>query len=253
MKVVLPVAGRGRRLGPLTDDRPKALVPVAGRTLLDRALDPVDALAPGLITEVVLVVGHRADAILLWCRERAGGPFHVARQPVLDGQVGALAAVADRLDGPVLILFCDTLHDADIAALAALADRPDAPDGVLHVKRVEDPSRFGVAVVDEGGYVKQLVEKPEHPVSDLGIVGVYWIKDGGWLARAVRILRAAAREDDGEAYLADALQIMIDEGARFEARPVRRWLDCGTLESLSEVERILAEERPEPAPTAAAP
>ncbi len=211
--------------------------------MLGHALAPIMALEAHSVEEIVLVVGHLGELIEPWYRERYDRPLHIAVQSALDGQAGAIARVGDRLDGPVLILFCDTLHDADIGALAALGDSVDAPDGVLHVKPVLDPSRFGVAVVHTNGYVKQLVEKPTRSISTLAIVGVYWIKDGRWLARAVETLLTNPAPAHGEYYLADALQIMIDEGARFEARRLERWLDCGTMESLRETDRILQSER----------
>lgn len=247
MKVILPVAGRGERLRPVTDSVPKALVEVDGVPLLGHALAPVMALPAGAVEEIILVVGHLGDAIEPWYRQRYRLPLHVAHQAELNGQAGAIAQVADRLTGPLLILFCDTLHDADIGALARLGHSPDAPDGVLHVKPVDDPRRFGVAVLDWEGYVKQLVEKPRNPISDLGVVGVYWIKDGARLARAITALierdGPTHGEHYGEHYLADALQLMIDDGARFEARRVSRWLDCGTLQDLQNCERELIAER----------
>ena len=247
MKVVLPIAGRGTRLSPLTDNLPKALVTVAGDTLLGHALDPIKALGPDVVEEIVLVVGHHGEMIEPWYRQRYQLPVHIAEQPSLSGQAGALACITERLTGPILILFCDTLHDADLKSLASMHKRNNPPDGILHVKAVKDPSRFGVAVVNDGGYVKRIVEKPDHPVSDLAIVGVYWIRDGERLAKAVRTLLDHGEMTRGEYYLADALQIMIEDGARFETRTIERWLDCGTLESLQEVESVLLAERTEPA------
>jgi len=261
MRVILPVAGVGSRMRPLTDKTPKALIPVGGETLLGRALRPLARLRP---RDVVLVVGHLGDQIEAWARDVRDLPIRIVRQDRPLGQSHAIAQASEYLEGPILILFCDTLHDADLPSLFRLADHVEAggargartalahddtganasgrpaksppPDGVLHVHPVDDPSRFGVAVIDSEGRVVRLVEKPEQATSDLAVVGVYYVRDGAALREAIATRLERGLPDGGEHYLADALQAMIDGGARFEARRVDTWLDCGTLADLYAVE-----------------
>ncbi|MBC7238144.1 MAG: nucleotidyltransferase, partial [Chloroflexi bacterium] len=136
--------------------------------------------------------------------------------------------------GPVLILFIDTLFEADLTQLGQGDD-----DGVLFVKRVEDPRRFGVVELGRDGYIKRLIEKPDTMENDLAVIGAYYLRDGDWLMRAVQSLLERRQMTKGEYYLADALQIMIDEGARLRPEMVTMWEDCGKPETLLQTNRYL--------------
>ena len=251
MNVLVLAAGRGTRMGALTADRPKPLLPLAGATILDHALapllaDPEPARAPAAplppeIDELVFVVGYRGAQIRAHAERRWPGRVRFVEQAEPLGQAHAVALAAPFLDGPCAVLLADTLHEVDGPALARRLSAEDAPDGVLHLAYREDPSRFGVALVEEGR-VLRLVEKPARPVSHLAVVGVYGLRSGAALAAACRAIVEEGRRSHGEHYLADALQRMIDEGAHFEAAEAGRWLDCGTAEALAESEAILAAE-----------
>jgi len=234
LTVIVPAAGAGRRLRPLTERLPKPLVPLAGATLLDHALSPLEG-AP--YDEVVFVVPPGDGAIEAHVAANGPARARFVVQPDALGQADAVARACDGVAGPVLVLFPDTVHDVDLGALARAGGAPGAPDGVLHLRPVDRPERFGVAVV-EGGVVVRLVEKPAAFVSNLAVVGVYWLADAAALAAACR---AAGAHTDGEVYLAAALQRLIDGGARLEAAPVTTWLDCGTLPDLLASNGILLE------------
>jgi glucose-1-phosphate thymidylyltransferase len=126
----------------------------------------------------------------------------------------------------------DTIFEADLSRF------PADVDGVLYVKEVEDPRRFGVAII-ENGLVTRLVEKPKTPVSNLAVIGVYYIREAERLAAAIKSLLEKDIKTDGEYYLADALQLMIGQGARFTAVPVDVWEDCGKPETVLHTNRYL--------------
>jgi glucose-1-phosphate thymidylyltransferase len=233
VKVIIPAAGLGTRLRPHTHFRPKPLVTVANDTVLGHVMRKLEVLH---IDELVFIVGHLGDQIEEYVRARYAMPAHFVRQEELLGQAHALALAGKWLDGPVFIVFVDTLFEADLSGL-----EKTPADGVAFVHPVDDPRRFGVVTLDDRGHVSRFVEKPSEPVSNLAVVGLYFIADGTRLRSAVDQLLTEGRRTKGEFYLADALQIMIDRGARFEAWPVTMWEDCGTAPSLLRTNRYLLE------------
>src|SRR5258708_31632941 len=110
---------------------------------------------------------------------------------------------------------------------------------MLFVQEVEDPRRFGIAVVGPDGYVTRLVEKPRDPVGNLAVVGIYYVRDPAALMRGIAQVIARDQQIGGEFYLADALQAMIEDGARFKVGPTPVWADCGTVEALLSTNRFL--------------
>jgi glucose-1-phosphate thymidylyltransferase len=157
-------------------------------------------------------------------------------QKELLGQAHAIWLAREYLEGPVLIIFVDTVFEADLSGLEA-----SGLDGMLYVKEVEDPRRFGVAVVGEDGLLSGLVEKPDSFENRLAVVGVYYVRDGQWLVRAIEELMARDMQTKGEFYLADAFTVMIDQGARFGVREVSVWEDCGTPQDVLKTNRYFLE------------
>lgn len=242
MKVVLPLAGLGTRLRPHTYSKPKPLVSVAGKTVLGHVLDSLDGLP---IDEVIFITGYLGDQIEEYVRSRYSFPARFVEQTDLRGQAHAINLASDFIDQPVLIIFVDTIVKADLTRLLDTTS-----DGVLYVKEVDDPRRFGVAVLNDGQIVR-LVEKPKTPVSNLAVIGVYYLRNWQLLREALRDVIALGIQTGGEYYLADALQLMIDRHARFEAWPVEAWEDCGTVQALVQTNRYLLSHGHDRQPTAA--
>lgn len=230
MKVVLPLAGLGTRLRPHTYSKPKPLVTVAGKTVLGHVLDSLEGLP---IDEVIFITGYLGDQIERFVRANYSFKSRFVEQTELRGQAHAISLASAFIDQPVLIIFVDTIVKADLPRLLEVTS-----DGVLFVKEVDDPRRFGVAVL-ENGLVTRLVEKPTTPVSNLAVVGVYYLRNWQLLLEAIRDVIARDIQTGGEYYLADALQVMIDRKARLEAWPVEVWEDCGTVEALVQTNRYL--------------
>ncbi len=236
MKAIIPLAGRGTRLRPLTHHTPKPLLRVGGRPILSYLLDDVKALG---IDEMVFIVGYRSEVI----RDFIASDYpdlrpHYTTQEVMDGTAGAIKLAEPWADDELLILFSDTLFDADLG----LAHRLPAGDaGILWAKEVEDYQRFGVIVTREDGTMERIVEKPSEPVSKLANIGVYHIRDYGLLFEGINHVLAAGTGVGGEYYLTDAFQYMVDHGARLKTAPVGGWYDCGKIETLLDTNRHLLE------------
>jgi len=230
VKVILPLAGLGSRVRPHTYTRPKPLISVAGNTVLGHVLDGLAGLP---IDEVIFIVGHLGNQIEEYVRPRYAFQTRYIEQTELRGQAHALDLAAEFIDQPVLIIFVNTIVNTDLTRLLETQD-----DGVLYVKEVEDPRRFGVAVLDHG-VVTRLVEKPQTPVSNLAVIGYYYLRNWQLLRTALHDVIEKGIQTGGEYYLADALQLMIEAGARFQAWTVDMWEDCGTIEALLHTNRVL--------------
>jgi glucose-1-phosphate thymidylyltransferase len=230
MKVIIPTAGLGTRLRPHTYSKPKPLISVAGKPVLGHILDTLGLIQ---IDELVFITGYLGNQIEAYVRENYSFPARFIEQTELKGQAHAIYLARDIVSGPTLILFVDTIFEADLSQLNQI----DA-DGVIYVKEVNDPRRFGVTFI-ENGYITRLIEKPESGISNLAMIGLYYVRDAQWLMRAIHDLLEQNIQTKGEFYLADALQLMIDEGARFIAEPVTVWEDCGKPETVLRTNRYL--------------
>lgn len=231
MKLVIPLAGFGTRLRPHTFTKPKPLINVAGKPVLTHILDPLVNLG---VDEMVFIVGHLGEHIQAYVSSHYNVQARYVEQKELRGQAHALHLAREHLTGPLLIVFVDTIFEADLSQL------PTDCDGVFYVKEVEDPRRFGIAILDENRrFVTRVVEKPQDPVSNLAVIGAYYIREGERLRDAVAELLRRDIKTKGEYYLADALQLMIDDGAKFRAVTVDVWEDCGTPEAVLQTNRYL--------------
>jgi glucose-1-phosphate thymidylyltransferase len=231
LKAIILLAGLGTRLRPHTYSRPKPLVNVAGKPVLAHILDGMASLQ---LDEIVFVVGYLGDQIQDYVSEAY--PQLRARyveQTEMRGQAHAIALAKQYIDQPVLIIFGDTIWETDWSRLARVQG-----DGLIFVKEVSDPRRFGVVTLKDG-YVTRFVEKPVKPISNLAVVGVYYLRDWQGLVRAIDDLIEQNIQTQGEYYLADALQLMIDRGDKLEAETIPVWEDCGTREALLQTNRYL--------------
>ena len=238
MKIVIPAAGQGIRLRPHTHTLPKVMLPVAGRPIIGHILADVARLDP---QEVRLVVGYRGDTIERYA-ERAFPDLPV-RLIWQKEQLGLGHAVLQALDpgdhDEVLVVLGDTVFDVDYAKVVAHQDH------VLGVRAVPDPERFGIVELDStGGRITRLVEKPAEPKGNLALVGLYFVRDGELLRKAITGLVDDDARTRGEYQLTDALQRMIDAGELFVPYEIGGWYDCGKSETLLATNRALLDLRP---------
>lgn len=233
MKVIVPLAGKGTRLLPVTKRVPKPLVRVAGRPVMDYVMDAMAGLD---VEELIVITGHLKDVVERYIVERYDVKARFVEQKTLDGTAGAINLARPYVDGPVLIIFVDTLFEADLS----LIKTTDA-DGIIWTKEVEDYQRFGVIVTDAGGYMTRIVEKPSTPVSRLANIGLQYVTDWEALFDGIAHVLTQPPGKGGEYYLTDAFQYMVDRGRRLLTAPVAGWYDCGKVDTLLETNRYLLE------------
>ena len=221
MKVVIPLAGLGKRMRPHTHTRAKPMVRLAGRPILGHLLDWV---VDDRVDEVILIISPHQTDVEAYARSATSRPLRIVVQDEPRGQADAIARVAPFVDEPLLIVFSDTLADVTFDHLAEV----DA-DGLIYVKEIPDPSRMGVIVVEDNRIV-DMIEKPEQPISNLATIGMYYFKDHAGLFSAIDRVLAMPPRLQGEYFLADAIKLMIEDGKLLRPYIATAWEDTGTPE-----------------------
>jgi len=233
LKAVVLCAGEGTRLRPLTFSKPKHLLPVAGTPLLGHVLG---ALAAAGLREVGLVVGHRSEAVQRYVGD--GDQWGLSATYIVQGQPLGLAHAVQQAEdflagSPFILYLGDNLLGAGINDFVDTFRGNDC-DAALLLKEVDDPRRYGVAVLDDRQHVVQLLEKPKDPPSNLAIVGVYAFQPV--IFEAIRSISPSAR---GELEITDAIQYLVSTGRRVKASVVEGfWEDAGEPAALLDANRI---------------
>lgn len=237
MKIIIPMAGRGSRLRPHTLSTPKPLLPVAGKPIVHRLVEDIVGLYEGKVEEIAFIIGDFGSAVetqLLKIAESVGAKGHIFHQDEPLGTAHAIWMAESLLKGEVIIAFADTLFRARFKL-----DR--TKDGAIWVKRVADPSAFGVVTLDANGVINELVEKPTNYVSDLAIIGIYYIRDGAKLHSEIKHLLDNDLKEKGEYQLTNALENMKSKGAQFVPGTVEDWMDCGNKDAMIETTQKVLE------------
>jgi glucose-1-phosphate thymidylyltransferase len=233
------MAGWGTRMRPHTWSKPKPLVNVAGKTSFEHLMDLFDTLPEPSRTEYVFIVGPYLGETQIPAFVEKHYPdinAHFVVQGEMKGQSHALYLARQYLTGPMVMLFSDTLIETDFSFL----DR-EKSDGVAWVKAVEDPRRFGVVDVNEEGWIKRLIEKPDTKENNLALVGCYYFKSGENLMAAIEEQMQQDMKLKNEFFLADAINILLERGALMRVESVDVWLDTGTIDATLETNAILLE------------
>jgi len=234
VKVIIPLAGKGTRLLPLTKRVPKPLVKVAGRPVMDYVMDALRRA--GELEELIIITGHLKEQVERYVTTHYDIPARFVEQQVLDGTAGAVNLARPYVDGPVIVIFVDTLFDADLSIVES-----SKADGIIWSKEVEDYQRFGVIVTDKQGYMTRIVEKPNTPISRLANIGLQYIRDWRTLFDGIDHVMKRPPGKGGEFYLTDAFQYMVDQGKKLVVTEVTGWYDCGKVDTLLETNRRLLE------------
>ncbi len=233
MKAIIPVAGAGTKLRPLTYTQPKPLIPVAGKPIISFIIDQL--LAVGVF-DFVFVIGYLGEKIKDYV-ETAYPNLHAmfVHQEERLGSAHAIWVARDafRDSDEVIIFFGDTILDVSLQEVLNM------PYSAIGVQRVHDPSAYGVVEIDEQHMVTRLVENPRIPRSNLAMVGLYKIKEVSLLIEALEYNITHNIRTSGEFPLTDALMRMVERGVRFTAFRVNNWFDCGKKEILLETNAIL--------------
>ncbi|MBX7052389.1 MAG: nucleotidyltransferase [Flavobacteriales bacterium] len=228
MKIIVPMAGMGKRLRPHTLTTAKPLLPIAGKPIVQRLVEDIVSISNQKVDEIAYVVGRFGEAVekhLISVAENLGakGTIHYQNQAL--GTAHAILCAKSALSGPVTVAFADTLFRADFKL-------DTSGDGVLWVQKIEDPRQFGVVVLDENGVITEFREKPQEFVSDLAMIGIYYFNDGEKLASELQYLIDHNIMNSGEYQLPDALRNMVKKGAKFLPGTVQDWMDCGNKDAM---------------------
>lgn len=223
MKIIVPMAGMGKRMRPHTLTIPKPLIHIAGKPIVQRLVEDIAKIVNEPIEEIAFVIGDfgsEVEANLLKIAESIGAKGKIYYQHKALGTAHAVLCAKESLSGQVTVAFADTLFKAKF-------DFDKTQDGVVWVHKVKDPSAFGVVNLNHEGIISDFIEKPKNFISDLAIIGIYYFKDGENLAKELQYLIDNNVVKAGEYQLTDALTNMKDKGIRFKSGEVEEWLDCG--------------------------
>ncbi|WBO84596.1 sugar nucleotidyltransferase [Hymenobacter yonginensis] len=227
MRIIVPMAGMGKRMRPHTLTVPKPLIPIAGKPIVQRLVEDIAKVCGEPVQEVAFIIGRfgaETEKSLVQIAESVGakGTIHYQDEPL--GTAHAILCAQSALTGPVVVAFADTLFKADFTLDSSVP-------GTIWVQKVEDPKPFGVVKLNEQGQITDFVEKPQEFVSDLAIIGIYYFQDGEYLRSELQYLLDNDIKDKGEYQLTNALENMKNKGTTFVPGRVTEWLDCGNKDA----------------------
>lgn len=221
------MAGMGKRMRPHTFTTPKPLLPIAGKSIVQRLVEDIVSVSNEKVDEIAFVIsrlGKETEDKLKKIAIDLKAKASIYYQDEALGTAHAILCAKEALKGKVIVAFADTLFKADFKL-------DDSRDGIIWVQKVADPKAFGVVKLNEKNFITDFVEKPEEFVSDLAIIGIYYFKDGENLKKELQYLIDNNIKDKGEFQLTNALENMKNKGLKFTPGQVTEWLDCGNKDS----------------------
>ena len=245
MKIIVPMAGMGKRMRPHTLTVPKPLIPIAGKPIVQRLVEEIAVVANDKIEEIAFIIGDfgkEVETTLISIAENLGAKGTIYYQHEALGTAHAIYCAEKSLSGKTIVAFADTLFKADFKIT-------DDIEAGIWVQKVDDPSAFGVVKINKDSYISDFIEKPQDFVSDLAIIGIYYFKDAGILKKELKSLIDNKTMVNGEFQLTDVLENMKNSGIKFTPNEIKEWMDCGnkdatvhtnqrTLEYLKDVKLI---------------
>lgn len=227
MKIIVPMAGMGKRMRPHTLTTPKPLLPIAGKPIVQRLVEDIAKVCNQKVEEIAFVIGNfgkETEENLKNIAASLGAKGSIYYQEEALGTAHAILCAKDALEGNVVVAFADTLFKADFKL-------DDSKEGIIWVQKIEDPRAFGVVKVNDENVITDFVEKPQTFVSDLAIIGIYYFSDGAYLKQELQYLIDNNIKDKGEYQLTNALENMKNKGTKFSPGKVTEWLDCGNKDA----------------------
>ncbi len=228
MKIIVPMAGLGKRMRPHTLTVPKPLVPIAGKPIVQRLVEDIVKVCGEPVDEVAYIIAPSFGQVVednlkaIAAAQGAKGTIHYQEEAL--GTAHAILCAQSALSGKVVVAFADTLFKADFTL-------DTSHEGIIWVNQVEDPRAFGVVKIAGDGHINEFHEKPAEFVSDLAIIGIYYFKDGEYLKKELQYLLDNDIREKGEYQLTNALENMKQQGTKFYPGTVTEWLDCGNKDA----------------------
>lgn len=240
MKIIVPMAGIGKRMRPHTLTTPKPLLVIAGKPIVQRLVEGIVGVCGEKVDEIAFIIGDFGEKVendLKLIAEELGAKASIYYQDNALGTAHAILCAKESLKGNIIVAFADTLFYADFKL-------DNSRDGIIWVQKVEDPRPFGVVKLDKDGAIQEFVEKPENFVSDLAIIGIYYFKSGENLREEIQYLIDNDIKEKGEYQLTNALENMKNKGLKFVPGQVEQWLDCGNKNATVDTnKKVLERER----------
>ncbi len=227
------MAGKGTRLRPFTLTCPKPLLKIIDKPIVEHLIDQITSRLTTQIDEIIYILGDEAyfnsDVVssLTLIAKKYNAKTKVYRQLDQLGTGHAIMCAEESLNGPSIVAYADTMIQGQISIA------PDV-DGIIWVKKVEDPSSYGVVSLDEKNNIIDLIEKPQKYVSDLAVVGIYYFKDISIIRDELKI-HLNDKLNPGKEYLLNyGIERMIEKKRVFKSQEIETWMDCGTPKLLIE-------------------
>lgn len=232
MIAIIPVAGAGTKLRPHSYTQPKALIPLAGKTVLSIIIDQLNGAG---IKEFVFIVGYLGDKIQDYVKSKYPElKAHYIHQVDRQGVGHAIRLTRSIINqDEVIVVLGDTICEYNVQEVV------NSPFSMIGVRKVDDPREFGVAEIEEDGFISHVVEKPQIPKSNMALVGIYKINETDEMFQCLENNIRQGLRSHGEYSLTDALDCMLKSGTRFKSFKVENWFDCGRKETLLESNAIL--------------
>lgn len=228
MKIIIPMAGKGKRMRPHTLTVPKPLICVAGKPIVQRLVEDITKVCGEKVEEIAYIIGpdfgKDVEANLVKIANEQGAKGSIYYQEKALGTAHAIMCAKPSISGKTVVAFADTLFKADFVM-------DTNQEGVIWVQAIEDPRQFGVVKVDEQNTITDFVEKPQTFVSNLAIIGIYYFRDGEYLKSELQYLLDNNITEKGEYQLTNALENMKRKGTKFTPGKVTEWLDCGNKDA----------------------
>lgn len=227
MKIIIPMAGMGKRMRPHTLSIPKPLIRIAGKPIVQRLVEDIIKVSAENVEEIAFIIGDFGKEVeeqLLSIAHNVGAKGSIYYQNEALGTAHAILCAEPSLTGNVTVAFADTLFKASFQL-------NQDHDSVIWVQKVANPELFGVVKTNTNGNITDFIEKPSTFVSDLAIIGIYYFKSGEYLKSELQFLIDNNVMVKGEYQLTDALQNMMKKGTQFYTDSVDEWLDCGNKDA----------------------
>ncbi len=228
MKIIIPMAGKGKRMRPHTLTVPKPLIHVAGKPIVQRLVEDITKVCGEKVDEIAFIIGpdfgKEVEENLVKIANEQGAKGTICYQEKALGTAHAIMCAKESITGKTVVAFADTLFKADFVM-------DTNQEGVIWVQGIEDPSQFGVVKLNDAGVITDFVEKPSTFVSNLAIIGIYYFKDGDNLKKELQYLLDNNITEKGEFQLTNALENMKQKGLAFTPGKVTEWLDCGNKDA----------------------
>ncbi len=228
MQIIIPMAGKGKRMRPHTLTTAKPLIPLAGKPIVQRLVEDITKVCGQKVNEIAFIIapdfGAEVEKNLIKVAESQGAKGSIYYQEQALGTAHAIMCAKNSIKGKTVVAFADTLFKADFVM-------DTEQEGVIWVQKLEDPRQFGVVKLNGEGVITDFVEKPQTFVSDLAIIGIYYFKDGEYLKSELQYLLDNKITEKGEYQLTNALENMKAKGTKFKPGQVTEWLDCGNKDA----------------------